>query len=82
MDTSRQAEVVRATAETDIRVKLNLDGTGASRIDTGVPFLDHMLTLFARHGFFDMEVTAKGDLAVDYHHTFEDLGLVLGEATH
>lgn len=80
MDTSRQAEVVRATAETDIRVKLNLDGTGASRIDTGVPFLDHMLTLFARHGFFDLEVTAKGDLAVDYHHTFEDLGLVLGEA--
>ena len=74
MDTSRQAEVVRATAETDIRVKLNLDGTGASRIDTGVPFLDHMLTLFARHGFFDLEVTAKGDLAVEYRCTGQPKG--------
>ncbi len=80
MNIERRAEIARATAETDIRVKLDLDGSGKSRIDTGVPFLDHMLTLFSRHGFFDLEVSAKGDVEVDYHHTFEDLGLVLGEA--
>jgi imidazoleglycerol-phosphate dehydratase len=57
-----------------------VDGTGASRVDTGIPFLDHMLTLFAKHGLFDLELTAKGDVAVDYHHTVEDVGLVLGEA--
>lgn len=79
-DNNRIAEVVRTTRETDIRVRLNLDGAGVSRIDTGIPFLNHMLELFARHGFFDLDVVAKGDLEVDFHHTIEDLGLVLGEA--
>ena len=77
---SRTAEVARTTRETDIAVKLNLDGVGAAAVDTGIPFLDHMLELFARHGFFDLEVRAKGDLEIDAHHTMEDLGLVLGEA--
>ena len=76
----RQTEVCRKTAETDIRLSLNLDGRGNSRTETGVGFLDHMLTLFARHGFFDLEVRAAGDVEVDYHHTLEDLGLVLGQA--
>ena len=76
----RCAEVSRETAETRIEVKLNLDGSGKSAVDTGIPFMDHMLTLFARHGFFDLEVSAKGDVEVDYHHTLEDLGLVLGSA--
>ncbi len=80
MSGKRIAEIARATRETDIKVKLNLDGSGAARIDTGIPFLDHMLELFARHGFFDLEVEAKGDLEIDCHHTMEDLGLVLGEA--
>ena len=79
-DNNRIAEVVRTTRETDIRVRLNLDGSGVSRIDTGIPFLNHMLELFARHGFVDLDVVAKGDLEVDFHHTIEDLGLVLGEA--
>lgn len=79
-DNNRIAEVVRTTRETDIRVRLNLDGSGVSRIDTGIPFLNHMLELFARHGFFDLDIVAKGDLEVDFHHTIEDLGLVLGEA--
>ena len=57
-----------------------MDGTGVSKIDTGIPFFDHMLTLFAKHGLFDLEVKARGDVAVDYHHTVEDVGLVLGEA--
>lgn len=69
----------RETAETQIFMRLNLDGTGKSKIATGVPFFDHMLVLFARHGLFDLEVQAKGDLEVDYHHTVEDVGLVLGE---
>lgn len=77
---TRVATVVRKTAETDIRLTLGLDGRGQSRIDTGIPFFDHMLTLFAKHGRFDLEVAAKGDVAVDYHHTVEDVGLVLGEA--
>ncbi|MDD5727252.1 MAG: imidazoleglycerol-phosphate dehydratase HisB [Victivallales bacterium] len=80
MTRQRVAELSRTTRETDIRVKLNLDGTGQSCIDTGVPFMDHMLELLAKHGFFDLEVKAAGDLRVDYHHTLEDLGLVLGQA--
>jgi imidazoleglycerol-phosphate dehydratase len=77
---SRNAEIRRTTGETDIAVRLELDGSGKSSIDTGIPFLDHMLTLFARHGFFDLDVKAKGDIEVDYHHTMEDLGIVLGQA--
>jgi imidazoleglycerol-phosphate dehydratase len=61
-------------------VKLTVDGKGMSKIDTGIPFFDHMLTLFAKHGLFDLEVKARGDVAVDYHHTVEDVGIVLGEA--
>ncbi len=76
----RIANISRRTAETDITLRLTVDGSGASRVETGIPFLDHMLTLFAKHGLFDLEVKAKGDVAVDYHHTVEDVGLVLGEA--
>ena len=77
---SRIATVNRKTAETDIVLTLAVDGRGTAKIATGVPFFDHMLTLFAKHGLFDLEVTAKGDVAVDYHHTVEDVGLVLGQA--
>ncbi len=73
-------EVERKTKETAIRISLNLNGNGQSEISTGIPFFDHMLTLFAVHGFFDLGVKAKGDLEVDYHHTVEDVGLVLGDA--
>ncbi|MCD8301344.1 MAG: imidazoleglycerol-phosphate dehydratase HisB [Clostridiales bacterium] len=76
----RCSEIVRKTAETDISVKLDLDGTGASCIDTGVGFMDHMLTLFARHGGFDLEVKCVGDTQVDGHHSTEDIGICLGEA--
>jgi imidazoleglycerol-phosphate dehydratase len=76
----RIAEIHRTTGETDIRMRLNLDGSGKASVNTGIPFLDHMLNLFARHGFFDLDIEAKGDIEVDYHHTMEDLGLVLGEA--
>ena len=76
----RKAEVNRKTGETDIRILLDLDGTGKSAIDTGVGFLDHMLTLFARHGRFDLEVTCKGDTYVDDHHSVEDIGIALGKA--
>ena len=76
----RVAEIKRKTAETDINLKINLDGKGDSTIDTGVGFLDHMLTLFARHGRFDIELTCKGDTNVDFHHTTEDIGIALGEA--
>jgi len=76
----REAAIARKTNETDITLRLNLDGTGKSRIATGVGFLDHMLTLFASHGRFDLEVTAKGDTDVDDHHTTEDVGICLGEA--
>ena len=76
----RAATVVRTTKETDIRLTLGLDGSGRSEVSTGIPFLDHMLELFARHGFFDLTVAAKGDLLVDHHHTVEDVGLVLGQA--
>ncbi|MGD9279699.1 MAG: imidazoleglycerol-phosphate dehydratase HisB [Desulfobacterales bacterium] len=74
------AEVERKTNETAIRVSLKLNGSGQSEISTGIPFFDHMLTLLAVHGFFDLEVKAKGDLEVDFHHTVEDVGLVLGNA--
>ena len=76
----RTARQVRTTAETDITLSLNLDGTGASTIATGVGFFDHMLTAFARHGGFDLEVNARGDLHIDSHHTIEDVGIVLGSA--
>ena len=76
----RQAEISRKTAETDIRIRLTLEGRGNSVIDTGIGFLDHMLTLFARHGRFDLEVTCKGDTQVDGHHTTEDIGIALGKA--
>jgi imidazoleglycerol-phosphate dehydratase len=80
MAQNRIATIKRKTAETDITLTLTLDGQGASNISTGVPFFDHMLTLFAKHGLFDLDVAAKGDVEVDYHHTVEDVGLVLGEA--
>ncbi|MCA9095504.1 MAG: imidazoleglycerol-phosphate dehydratase HisB [Planctomycetaceae bacterium] len=76
----RTASISRQTAETQIELSLNLDGTGASRIDTGVGFFDHMLTLFARHGLIDLDVSAEGDLQVDQHHTVEDVGICLGQA--
>lgn len=76
----RTAEINRKTAETEIRLKLNLDGRGESRADTGCGFMDHMLTLFARHGRFDLEIFCKGDTYVDDHHTVEDMGIALGEA--
>jgi imidazoleglycerol-phosphate dehydratase len=76
----RVATVSRKTAETDIVITLAVDGRGTGKIDTGVSFLDHMLTLFAKHGLFDLTVKAKGDTDVDYHHTVEDVGLVLGQA--
>jgi imidazoleglycerol-phosphate dehydratase len=76
----RHARVTRATKETDITVDLGVDGAGTVAVDTGVPFLDHMLESFARHGFFDLSVQARGDLAVDQHHTVEDVGLALGQA--
>jgi imidazoleglycerol-phosphate dehydratase len=76
----RRASVLRKTKETEVRLALAIDGTGAAQIDTGVPFLDHMLDLLARHGLFDLAVAARGDLAVDHHHTVEDVGLVLGQA--
>lgn len=77
---SRIAEVSRVTKETDIYLKINLDGTGKANIDTGVGFFDHMLEGFAKHGLFDVELKVKGDLKVDCHHTIEDTGIVLGEA--
>jgi len=76
----RTAEITRRTAETDIALRLTLEGTGAGTIQTGVGFLDHMLTMFAKHGRFDLELTCKGDTWVDDHHTAEDVGIVLGQA--
>ena len=76
----RQAEVTRKTGETDVRVALTLEGSGRGEIDTGVGFLDHMLTLFARHGRFDLDVSCKGDTQVDDHHSVEDIGIALGQA--
>ena len=76
----RQAEITRNTLETQVSVKLNLDGTGVGKFETGVPFLDHMLDQIARHGAIDLEVTARGDLHIDAHHTVEDIGITLGQA--
>ena len=77
---ARTAEVVRNTSETQIRVAINLDGTGQQKLDTGVPFLDHMLDQIARHGLIDLDISAKGDLHIDAHHTVEDVGIALGQA--
>lgn len=79
-ETKRVAELTRTTKETDIALSLNIDGAGVSSIDTGVPFFDHMLEAFGRHGLFDLTIKAKGDLEVDAHHTVEDVGIVLGQA--
>ena len=76
----RTSEVERKTKETGISIKLNIDGSGKNEISTGIPFFDHMLTLFAVHGFFDLFINARGDIEVDFHHTVEDVGLVLGDA--
>jgi imidazoleglycerol-phosphate dehydratase len=76
----RTADIARKTKETDIRIRLTLEGTGASRVQTGIGFFDHMLETFARHGRLDLDVEAKGDLHVDDHHTVEDVGLALGQA--
>jgi imidazoleglycerol-phosphate dehydratase len=76
----RQAQVTRNTLETQVRINLNLDGSGRSVLDTGVPFLDHMLDQISRHGMIDLEVIAKGDLHIDAHHTVEDIGITFGQA--
>ncbi|WP_110956007.1 imidazoleglycerol-phosphate dehydratase HisB [Anaerosinus massiliensis] len=76
----REAEIARKTAETDIKVKVNLDGEGSSQIATGIGFFDHMLILLSRHGLFDMVVSCTGDLQIDGHHTVEDIGICLGQA--
>ncbi|MBQ3465405.1 MAG: imidazoleglycerol-phosphate dehydratase HisB [Firmicutes bacterium] len=76
----REAEIIRKTAETDIALKLNIDGAGKSDIETGVGFLNHMLTLFAKHGRFDLDIRCQGDTDVDDHHTVEDIGIALGDA--
>lgn len=77
---ARKASLKRTTRETDIAIKMNIDGSGAGSYDTGIPFLNHMLELFTKHGLFDLEVKAKGDLDVDIHHTNEDVGITLGQA--
>ncbi|WP_130730610.1 imidazoleglycerol-phosphate dehydratase HisB [Komagataeibacter xylinus] len=80
MNSPRTATVHRATSETDITVTINLDGTGQTRIDTGIGFLDHMLTALGRHSMCDLDIAARGDLHIDYHHTVEDTGIALGKA--
>ncbi len=80
MSTQRIAEVARNTQETQVRVAINLDGTGVQKLNTGVPFLDHMLDQIARHGLIDLDIEAKGDLHIDAHHTVEDVGITLGQA--
>jgi imidazoleglycerol-phosphate dehydratase len=77
---SRKTEIKRQTTETDVQITLDLDGAGQGHIDTGVPFLDHMLELFSRHGLFDLEVKCKGDLRIDDHHSVEDIAICLGQA--
>ena len=77
---SRKATIERVTKETQIKLSLEIDGTGESKICTSVPFLDHMLDLFARHGLFNLQVDARGDIDIDFHHTVEDIGIVLGQA--
>jgi imidazoleglycerol-phosphate dehydratase len=79
-DNGRVADVRRKTKETDVRVKLNLDGSGKSQISIGLPFLEHMLELFAKHGLFDLDVTCNGDLEIDDHHSVEDIAITLGQA--
>jgi len=76
----RTSQVKRSTKETEIEVSLDLDGQGESEVDTAIPFLDHMLSQLSRHGYFDIKLRAKGDIQIDYHHTVEDVGIVLGEA--
>jgi imidazoleglycerol-phosphate dehydratase len=76
----RRSEVTRKTKETEIRVRWGLDGEGTYEIETGIPFFNHMLELFARHGFFDLSIKAKGDIEIDYHHTIEDVGIAMGKA--
>lgn len=78
--TQRTAEVERNTLETQIKISINLDGTGKASFQTGIPFLDHMLDQIARHGLIDLEINAKGDLHIDAHHTVEDIGITLGQA--
>lgn len=77
---SRTASITRNTSETQIQLSIDIDGSGASTVDTGIPFMNHMLTLFAKHGYFDLQVKAVGDLEIDEHHTMEDLGIVMGNA--
>lgn len=77
---ARTAQIERITKETSIKLSINLDGKGAAKVCTSVPFLDHMLNLFAKHGLFDLTVEASGDIDIDFHHTVEDIGIVLGEA--
>ena len=77
---ARTAKVERKTKETDIKLSLDIDGAGKAAIETGMPFFNHMLDSFSRHGFFNIDIEAKGDLEVDYHHTVEDVGLALGQA--
>jgi len=77
---TRKASITRKTNETDIQLSFSIDGTGKNAIDTGVPFLDHMLDLFSKHGLFDLELTVKGDTEIDDHHTVEDIGICLGQA--
>jgi imidazoleglycerol-phosphate dehydratase len=79
MSKTRHAQIARKTGETDISIKLAIDGSGKSTVATGIPFFDHMLTLFAKHALFDLDVRAKGDVQVDFHHTVEDTGIVLGQ---
>lgn len=79
---NREAELSRQTNETTIDAKLNIDGSGIADIAIGIPFFDHMLTLLSAHGFFDLSIRAKGDIEVDFHHTIEDVGLVLGDLLH
>ncbi len=79
-DMERDAKITRVTKETEIGLRLNLDGDGRSDISTGLPFMDHMLSLFSAHGFFNLEIGCKGDISVDFHHTVEDLGICLGSA--
>ena len=76
----RASKISRRTKETDVAVELNLDGSGAYEIETSIPFFNHMLELFSRHGLFDLKIAASGDIDIDYHHTVEDVGIVLGRA--
>ncbi|HKJ23510.1 MAG TPA: imidazoleglycerol-phosphate dehydratase HisB [Myxococcota bacterium] len=80
MSEPRRSQITRKTKETEIRIELELDGSGSYEVSTGIPFFDHMLESFAKHGLFDLRLEAKGDLEVDLHHTVEDVGIVLGEA--